>query len=193
MSQIIYNAIRTPDGTVLHSRHRHDFKIHVDDKTGETYINDGGTDYIRRSQNVVEATDISVTMDDPHEVKRQVVTWKSYGKDREFPEGRIMSIADMTDDHIRAILDTQYHIHGTYIEQLFADELEYRTEHQEEENSLFDTWVVTAKSDTIGPNGVAVPLLTEILYRICENDTEKFNRVCDMMHSAFEAGQQSKE
>lgn len=28
--QLIYNAIKTPDGTVLVSYHRHDYKTHLD-------------------------------------------------------------------------------------------------------------------------------------------------------------------
>lgn len=195
MPQIIYNAIRTPDGTVLHSRNRHDYVEHFDTVSGEWYVNDGGNDYQRRSVNVVAATELSVTMDDPHSVKRQIFTWKTYGKNGEFPEGKMIHLCNMETDHIRAILDTQHHIHGTYVEQLFADELEWRSVEsiEEPQSDAFTEWVLAAKSDTIGPNNVAVPLLTEVLYRICDNDAEKFNRVCDMMELAFKAGQQSKE
>lgn len=195
MPQIIYNAIRTPDGTLLHSRHRHDYKEHLDAVTGEIYVNDGGNDYLRRSVNPTPAEELSLTMDDPHSVKRQFVTWKTYGKDGEFPEGKIVHLCDMDTDHIRAILDTQYHIYGTYIEQLFADELEWRSVDRTVEPRLdaFSEWMLAAKSDTIGPNNVAVPLLTEVLYKICFNDEVKFKQVCDMMQVAFEAGQKSKE
>ncbi|WP_019531427.1 metallophosphoesterase [Dasania marina] len=48
--QIILNQIRTPDGTILTSKHRHDFNSHVD-KNGETYIVDGGIEYLKRSIN----------------------------------------------------------------------------------------------------------------------------------------------
>jgi len=193
MTQIVYNAIRTPDGTVLHSRHRHDYQEYFDLESQEVYINDGGNDYIRRSVNNVPATDLTVTMDDPHEVKRQVVTWKTYGKDGEFPNGQIVTLASMSDDHIRAILDTQHHIHGTYIEKLFVDELDWRDELLEPKLDNFSEWFMAAKSDTIGPNGTPVPLLTEILYGICANDEGKFKRVCDMMESAYQAGLKSKE
>lgn len=59
----------------------------------------------------------------------------------------------------------------------------------------FSKWCLEAKSDVAfyGPNSNTMPLLTEVLYRICDNDVEKFNRVCDMLESAYKAGQQSKE
>ena len=43
MSEIILNRIQTPDGTVLTSYYRHDYKSYQD-KNGETYIVDGGND-----------------------------------------------------------------------------------------------------------------------------------------------------
>jgi len=195
MTQIIYNAIRTPDGTVLYSRNRHDYVEHFDTISGEWYVNDGGNDYLRRSVNIVPATELSVTMDDPHSVKRQIFNWKTYGKDGEFPEGKFILLSDMEDDHIRAILDTQPHIRGTYIEQLFADELDWRLIEKGEEPKLdaFSEWLMAAKSGTIGPFGKPMPLLTEVLYGVCQNDEGKFKQVCDMMQIAFEAGQQSKE
>lgn len=47
MMKIILNAIETPDGTVLISAHRHDYRSHTD-ANGTTYVVDGGTDYLKR-------------------------------------------------------------------------------------------------------------------------------------------------
>jgi hypothetical protein len=56
--------------------------------------------------------------------------WKSYGKNGEHPQGIYIALCDMTDEHICAILETQYHIIGTYTEKLFQEELVYRMNHQ---------------------------------------------------------------
>ena len=73
--KIILNSIRTPDGTVLISRHRHDFQSYLDKVTGETYIVDGGLDYLRRSVNSVPATDLSVFSNDPFYKIRKNLYW----------------------------------------------------------------------------------------------------------------------
>jgi len=70
--KLVYNAIRTPDGTLLESLNRHDYRTHLD-KNGETYVNDGGNEYIRRSLNKIEAEDLSVYTDSPHEQIRKVL------------------------------------------------------------------------------------------------------------------------
>ena len=128
---IIRNAILTPDGTYLRSYHVHDYKTHVDKVTGEVYMVDGGNEYLRRSVNDVPAEDLTVYLDDNFEVVRMAFVWKSYGKNLEHaPNGIYVALCDMEDDHIEAILTTQNHIRGTFVENLFMDELKYRLEHQ---------------------------------------------------------------
>ena len=127
--QIICNAIMTPDGTYLRSYHRHDYKEHVDKVSGETYMVDGGTAYIRRSINTTPATVMDVYLSDPFEKIRQAFVWKSYGKNGEhIPHGIYLTLHAMDTDHIHAILDTQHQIKDTYVEELMVKELAYRNE-----------------------------------------------------------------
>lgn len=103
--ELIRNAIRTPDGTVLESIHRHDYKTHTD-ANGKTYMVDGGLDYIRRACHGDEVN-LCLNDDQPHEVQRDVLTWGTHGKDGDQPYKRI-KIADMETEHIEAVLDEGY-------------------------------------------------------------------------------------
>ena len=47
---ILSNRMRTPDGTILESKHRHDYVTHLD-ANGREYMLDGGLDYVRGSAN----------------------------------------------------------------------------------------------------------------------------------------------
>lgn len=122
--QLVVNCIRTPDGTLLHSRHVHDYATYVD-KNGYTYMVDGGRDYLRR--NIVDeapAEELSLTVDDPHEVIRERFDWGTRGKDGKSPL-TFKLLKDLDNDHIMAILDTQTHI-ANWTRKLFIDELSYR-------------------------------------------------------------------
>jgi hypothetical protein len=101
--KIIRNRIRTPDGTVLESRHRHDY-VSYTDANGETYMVDGGTSYLRRSMNVVPYEDLTVTLEDEHDVVRENLLWGTYGQDGDQPL-KLVCLADMDTDHIQACLD----------------------------------------------------------------------------------------
>ena len=124
MAQVIANALITPDGTVLQSYHVHDYKTHIDKVSGEEYMIDGGTDYCRSNVNKVAAKYISITMDDPHETRREWFHWGTRGKDGRQPL-TWKPLKNLDTDHIQAILETQHHI-PDYLVGLFVDELEYR-------------------------------------------------------------------
>jgi hypothetical protein len=127
--QIICNAIMTPDGTYLRSYHRHDYKEHLDKVSGETYIVDGGNEYLRRSMNTTPAQALDVYLSDPFETIRRNFAWKSYGKNGEhIPHCVYILLHAMDTEHIHAILETQEHIRGTYVEDLLMKELAYRKE-----------------------------------------------------------------
>lgn len=61
--RIIYNAIKTPDGTILSSLHRHDYQSYIDEN-GETYMVDGGADYLRRNINTIPYEELALYSDD---------------------------------------------------------------------------------------------------------------------------------
>jgi len=103
---IIYQAIKTPDGTILESSHRHDYQEHVD-ANGETYIIDGGHDYRRGSINKEPAEDLTLTTDTPHEYLRTHLTWGTYGINGDQPKTYV-NMGDMDIGHLEAILSTQY-------------------------------------------------------------------------------------
>lgn len=123
MTRLIYNAIRTPDGTVLESFGTHDYKTHID-KNGFEYMVDGGIEYTRRNINDEPFEELSVCLEDGHAKVREVCTWGTYGKDGKGPFRRV-KLCDMTTEHIQACLDTQRYMHPNY-KQAFKDELEHR-------------------------------------------------------------------
>jgi hypothetical protein len=100
---IVYSAIRTPDGTILESKHRHDYQSYVD-KNDETYVLDGGAEYIRRSISIIQAEDISLYSDAPHEQIREVVSRGSRGKDGKQPLMYIL-LKDIDNQYLQAIID----------------------------------------------------------------------------------------
>lgn len=122
--KLVYHAIQTPDGTILESRHVHDYKTHLDAITGEVYMIDGGLEYQRGSVNEVPATDLSVYLEDGHEKVREATKWGTYGKDGKGPF-RLVALKDMESDHIGACLRTQPHMNPAYREA-FETELKYR-------------------------------------------------------------------
>lgn len=128
MSQIVLNRIRTPDGAVLSSYSVHDYVTHVD-KNGETYMVDGGGEYLRRNKNEVPYKELSVYSDSPYEEVRGCMHWGTYGKNSEYSRGAFfVPLKDLSNNHIRAILLTQTHI-SEWRRGLFTKELEYRKEH----------------------------------------------------------------
>ena len=123
MREILSNKMRTPDGTVLHSVHRHNYVTHTD-ANGKEYMLDGGWDYVRRSVNGDEKL-LTVWSDDSHEVIREVVTWGTYGREGDQLITHV-KIADMYDDHLQACLDTQEATMRLALYKVMQDELEYR-------------------------------------------------------------------
>ena len=125
MREILSNRMCTPDGTVLHSAHRHDYVTHTD-ANGKEYMLDGGCNYVRCSANGDEEM-LTVTSDDSHEVIREAVTWGTYGKNGDQPL-KYVAIADMDTAHLQACLNTQKSTMRPALYKVMQDELEYRNE-----------------------------------------------------------------
>lgn len=126
MPNIVVNQIKTPDGTILRSFHRHDYKEYTD-ANGYTYMVDGGCDYLRRGGSgliVAPAEEMSVYDDSPHDVIRSTLTWGTLGKDGKGPR-QYKVLKDLETAHIEAILATQFHISAT-TRQIMKAELTYR-------------------------------------------------------------------
>ena len=121
MRQIVLNSIRTPDGTVLTSHYMHDFISHVD-ANGDTYINDGGCSYLRRSSNTIPAEDLTVYADDDFELVRVSAERGGRGINGNDPLTWV-KICDMNDAWLEAVLDyggTEWHL------DIIRKEIEYR-------------------------------------------------------------------
>jgi len=123
MKQILYNAIRTPDGTLLESRYTHDYKTHID-YNSEVYMVDGGREYLRRSITKEPAKELTLYVGDDHELIRQVFTWRTFGLNG-IQSVQYKTIANLGIAHIQAILKTQIHI-PDYMKDIFKEELKYR-------------------------------------------------------------------
>jgi len=122
--QILKNAIRTPDGTIICSRHRHDYVTYEDTSNGLEYMVDGGLDYLRRNVHKGDPyEEMTVTDEAPFEVQREAFAWGSYGKNQDKPLHWI-ELRNMTDDHIKAILTLE--LGAKFVRDLMKNEQKYR-------------------------------------------------------------------
>lgn len=123
MKKTLASFLLLPDGTVLQSYNRHDYKTHIDRTDGQEYMIDGGPEYLRCSMNALPYAH-QVTTDDTHKMKRRWFHWGTYGKNGDRPlQWKPLELLDT--DHIQAIIETQTHI-PDYLRDLFKDELSYR-------------------------------------------------------------------
>ena len=141
--KILANWIMAPDGTMIPSMHRHDYRTHetvdtykkrslkmddrlmVPDKTRHSMA-DGGCEYLRRGG---KFTEMSVYSDDPYEVIRRFVCRGGRGKDLKSPLTYVPLMA-MSNDWLKAVIEYEEELRpeNSYIEY-YKKELEYRSEH----------------------------------------------------------------
>lgn len=121
--KLVRNAIQTPDGTILVSRNRHDYKEYTD-ANGKTYVVDGGLDYIRSSVHEDQIS-LAVYDTDKFSVVRESVEWGTYGKDGDQPLSYV-KLSEMDTAHIEAVLETQQLFIRPVIRKAMELELEHR-------------------------------------------------------------------
>ncbi len=105
MKRLVRNALKTPDGTILVSRSRHDYVTHLD-ANGKQYMTDGGLVYVHCSAHGDEV-DMCVYDDEDHEVLREAAEWGTRGIDGTDPL-RWVKIKDMDTDHLATCCDLPY-------------------------------------------------------------------------------------
>ena len=126
MKQILCNRIQTPDGTILISHNRHDYKTHVD-KNGYEYMVDGGNEYLRR--NIVQEapyTEMSVYDDSPYETIREVLFRGGRGKDGKQPL-KYVALNEMSNDWVESVIVYEELVRpdNRYL-KYYRQEVEYR-------------------------------------------------------------------
>lgn len=127
--KILVNRIQTPDGTILTSRHVHDYQTHID-KNGLEYMVDGGLEYLRRTvHGNAPYIELSVYDTDPFVIIRQQYERGTRGKDGKEPLHWI-ALCNMEDDHLKACIQyNEEHGWGKELAtELYRKELEYRKE-----------------------------------------------------------------
>ncbi len=118
---LLCNKWKCKDGVILQSYSAHDYVCHTD-ANGEYYFVDGGLNYIRHSGNMEP---LLVYTTNSHQVIRENFTWGSKSINGDKPL-KYYPLKDLTEGHIRAILNTQTHL-PEHILNVFRNELDYRT------------------------------------------------------------------
>lgn len=125
-SLIFYNAIQCPDGTIIESKHRHDFVSHLQED-GREYFVDGGKVYLRRGYTDLEYTELAVTSTSPHKLIREHFVWgSSLDKDGNEIEPIVRKLKELDDDHIVALIEWTSDRYHPLTAKAIRDEWEYR-------------------------------------------------------------------
>jgi hypothetical protein len=138
--KILANWIMAPDGTMIPSMHRHDYRTHetIDSyemKEGDEVISpaitrhsmaDGGCEYLRRGG---KFTEMSIYEDDPYEVIRRFVCRGGRGINLDQPLTYV-PLFQMDNDWLKAVIEYEEENRPENIFiKLYKKELKYRAEH----------------------------------------------------------------
>lgn len=118
----------TPDGTVLNSRHRHDFIMHMD-MNGHEYFLDGGTDYVRWgvSPGAPAPTFKILYEDDDFEEIRKYHCRGGRGRDGTEPL-KFVPLCEMNDEWLDALITYQEDLglRNHWTTNLYREEIKFR-------------------------------------------------------------------
>lgn len=123
---ILVNQIRTPDGTIIKSRHQHDYVTHID-KNGLEYMVDGGSTYLRRNYHPgFPFEELTVYVDSPFEEIRKSLERGGRGKYGKEPL-KYVALKDINDKWLRNIIvyERRYRPYNSLL-KLYEFEVLYR-------------------------------------------------------------------
>ena len=125
--QLLHNSIQCPDGTILVSKHRHDFQHHIQ-ADGREYFVVGGLYYQRVGHSDDEWIDLSVYVGDEHSKIREVFTWyRRMTADKELlPSPEPILLKDITNEHLIALVEWTSDGYPDYVHKIFVDEFNWR-------------------------------------------------------------------
>ena len=127
--RIVLNQIKTPDGTIIRSMHRHDYVTHKD-KNGLEYMVDGGTAYLRRTvHESAPFEELTIYEDDPFEIIRENFHRGGRGKDGTEPLTWV-PMSEMSDAWLHACIlyNNERGLSDSLANDLYKKELRYRQE-----------------------------------------------------------------
>jgi hypothetical protein len=124
--KLLVSRIKTPDGTILHSKHRHDYVTHID-ANGEEYMLDGGNDYQRVSVNIEPFKDISLYDDSPFEEIRKAYCRGGRGKNGD-QHLKWVPLCEMSDEWLKNCItyNDEFGLSKSISTYLYCKELKYR-------------------------------------------------------------------
>ena len=125
--RIILNQIKTPDGTILRSMHRHDYVTYTD-ANGLEYMVDGGHDYLRRiTHDEAPYEELTIYDDAPFEVIRENFHRGGRGKDGTEPLSWV-PMSKMSDSWLHACItyNEDRGMGDYYATEMYRSELAYR-------------------------------------------------------------------
>lgn len=126
--EILFNAFKTPDGTFLSSRSKHDYKSYQDTISKKIYTIDGGAHYLRRNGDMQDCEDLSIVKGMDFELIRNRFHWTNTGKNNDQPF-KMMRLKELSNEHLINILKNLKFQKDSVFKDWFEKEIMYRVDH----------------------------------------------------------------